>query len=182
MRMDTNKTLSVPNSPPIRTAFCLRVEQAATCLGPTPPRVPGCLRIAEWRRQARICSSHFDVRSASSNAHEISSTICQPSFNGKPKATADIPKHCRLRLAVKRGHCFVSVARALARDRQLLDRSPLSGVSRNLDGQWNTHNRWCSSRHGQDRVGAEQGWRRITAENGAALETTFFPNAARTTN
>ncbi len=113
MRMDTNKTLSVPNSPPIRTAFCLRVEQAATCLGPTPPRVPGCLRIAEWRRQARICSSHFDVRSASSNAHEISSTICQPSFNGKPKATADIPKHCRLRLAVKRGHCFVSVASGL---------------------------------------------------------------------
>jgi hypothetical protein len=42
-------------------------------------------------------------------AHEIASPFGRGLFNGKPKASAN-PAHSRLRLAVERGHYFVSVA------------------------------------------------------------------------
>jgi hypothetical protein len=44
-----------------------------------------------------------------SNAHEITSPFGPRSFNGKPQATANLGRS-RLRLAVKRGDYFVSVA------------------------------------------------------------------------
>ena len=52
-------------------------------------------------------------------AHEITSSFGRTSFNGKPKATLSwrrndshlVRERSRLRLAVKRGRCFVSVAR-----------------------------------------------------------------------
>ena len=54
---------------------------------------------------------HHSARSdsARSNAHEITSPFGPRSFNGKPQATANLGRS-RLRLAVKRGDYFVSVA------------------------------------------------------------------------
>jgi hypothetical protein len=74
------------------------------------------------------------------NAHEITYPFGSRSFNGKPQATANLGRS-RLRLAVKRGDCFVSVATAAVFDRrQAPTGHPATGISpvreRGLVAHW----------------------------------------------